>query len=87
MALFLVAPGGSAPIPRCSHAARGHGTGVVDLLARAAARRGAARNGLRAAALAVRFPGVGFAPTRVTVQVRGQATLRAPGRPAANRSR
>ena len=48
-------------------------------LARAAARRGAARNGLRAAGVAVRFPGVGFAPTRVTVQVRGQATLRAPG--------
>jgi Transglycosylase SLT domain/D-alanyl-D-alanine carboxypeptidase len=48
-------------------------------LARAAARRGAARNGLGAAGVAVRFPGVGFAPTRVTVQVRGQATLRAPG--------
>jgi soluble lytic murein transglycosylase-like protein len=48
-------------------------------LARAAARRGAARNGLRAGGVAVRFPGLGFAPTRVTVTVRGQAPLRAPG--------
>jgi hypothetical protein len=48
-------------------------------LARAAARRGAARNGLRAAGVAVSFPGVGFAPTRVTVQVRGEALIRAPG--------
>jgi soluble lytic murein transglycosylase-like protein len=46
--------------------------------ARAAARRGAVRNGLRAGAVAVRFPGVGFAPTRVTVQVRGEATVREP---------
>jgi hypothetical protein len=48
-------------------------------LARAAARRGAARNRLREAAVEVRFPGAGFAPTRVTVQVRGEATLRVPG--------
>ncbi len=48
-------------------------------LARAAARRGAVRNGLRAGGVAVRFPGVGFAPTRVTVQVRGEALVRAPG--------
>jgi soluble lytic murein transglycosylase-like protein len=48
-------------------------------LARAAARRGAVRNGLRAGAVAVRFPGVGFAPTRVTVEVRGEATVRTPG--------
>jgi Putative Flp pilus-assembly TadE/G-like len=48
-------------------------------LARAAARRGAVRNGLRAGGVAVRFPGVGFAPTRVTVRVRGEAGLRAPG--------
>ena len=48
-------------------------------LARAAARRGAARNGLRAGGVAVRFPGVGFAPTRVTVEVRGEATVRVPG--------
>ena len=48
-------------------------------LARAAARRGAVRNGLRAGGVAVRFPGVGFAPTRVTVRVRGEALVRAPG--------
>jgi hypothetical protein len=48
-------------------------------LARAAARRGAVRNGLRAGDVAVSFPGVGFAPTRVTVQLRGEATVRAPG--------
>jgi soluble lytic murein transglycosylase-like protein len=47
-------------------------------LARAAARRGAVRNGLRNSAVAVRFPGVGFAPTRVTVQVRGNVTVRVP---------
>jgi hypothetical protein len=48
-------------------------------LARAAARRGAARNGLASARIAVRFPGTVFAPTRVTVQVRGEATVRVPG--------
>jgi soluble lytic murein transglycosylase-like protein len=48
-------------------------------LARAAARRGAVRNGLRAGAVAVRFPGAGFAPTRVTVEVRGEAAVRVPG--------
>jgi hypothetical protein len=48
-------------------------------LARAAARRGAVRNGLRAEGVSVNFPGVGFAPTRVTVTVRGEALVRAPG--------
>jgi D-alanyl-D-alanine carboxypeptidase-like protein/putative Flp pilus-assembly TadE/G-like protein len=48
-------------------------------LARTAARRGAVRNGLRARAVAVHFPGVGFAPTRVTVRVRGEAPVRAAG--------
>src|SRR5215218_11343123 len=48
-------------------------------LARQAARRGAARNGLRAAQLAVSFPGAGFAPTRVRVEVRGQARVRISG--------
>jgi soluble lytic murein transglycosylase-like protein len=48
-------------------------------LARGGARRGAVRNGMRAGAVAVRFPDVGFAPTRVTVQVRGEATVRVPG--------
>jgi hypothetical protein len=58
-------------------------------LARAAARRGARRNGLpsarlegspavarRAAQLEVSFPGGGFAPTRVAVTVRGGADIR-----------
>jgi soluble lytic murein transglycosylase-like protein len=48
-------------------------------LARAAAKRGAVRNGLRAGGVAVRFPGGRFAPTRVTVRVRGEATVRGPG--------
>jgi hypothetical protein len=48
-------------------------------LARQAARRGAARNGLPAATVEVRFPGVGFAPTRVTVGLRGEAPVRLPG--------
>jgi Transglycosylase SLT domain/D-alanyl-D-alanine carboxypeptidase len=48
-------------------------------LARAAARRGAVRNGLRAGGVTVSFPAVGFAPTRVTVQVRSGATVRVPG--------
>ena len=89
VALFLVAPGGSAPIPRCSHAARGHGPGSWTCWP--ARRRGGAppATACAAAAVAVRFPGVGFAPTRVTVQVRGQATLRAPGddRPRTGRGR
>ena len=54
-------------------------------LARQAARRGAERNGLPAASVAVGFPGVGFAPTRVSVQVRGKGDVargwRRPGRP------
>jgi Transglycosylase SLT domain/D-alanyl-D-alanine carboxypeptidase len=54
-------------------------------LARAAARRGAVRNGLRADGVAVRFPGVGFAPTRVTVEVRGGAAVRTPGDDRARR--
>src|SRR5919109_2896753 len=48
-------------------------------LARRAARRGAVRNGLHASAVAVRFSRVGLAPTRVTAQGRGAATVRAPG--------
>jgi Putative Flp pilus-assembly TadE/G-like len=48
-------------------------------LARAAARRGAVRNGLRVGGVSVSFPGVGFAPTRVTVRVRAEALVRAPG--------
>src|ERR687898_2089888 len=45
-------------------------------LARAAAVRGAQRNGVRLRPEDVRFPGDGFAPTRVTVQVLGVARVR-----------
>jgi hypothetical protein len=50
-------------------------------LARAAAVRGAQRNGARLRPDDVRFPRGGFAPTRVTVRVRGEARVRVkPGR-------
>jgi D-alanyl-D-alanine carboxypeptidase/Putative Flp pilus-assembly TadE/G-like len=45
-------------------------------LARAAARRGADRNGLPAARVRVGFPHAGFAPTRVSVSVHGRAEVR-----------
>jgi Transglycosylase SLT domain/D-alanyl-D-alanine carboxypeptidase/Putative Flp pilus-assembly TadE/G-like len=45
-------------------------------LARAAAVRGAQRNGVRIGAADVSFPGPDFAPTRVTVRVRGDARVR-----------
>jgi transglycosylase-like protein with SLT domain/D-alanyl-D-alanine carboxypeptidase-like protein len=45
-------------------------------LARTAAARGAERNGVRVRPEDVRFPGGGFAPTRVTVRVRGVARVR-----------
>jgi len=45
-------------------------------LARAAAVRGARRNGVRLEAAEVSFPTAGFAPTRVTVRVRGEARVR-----------
>ncbi len=48
-------------------------------LARAAAVRGARRNGVRVQPEDVRFPGAGFAPTRVTVRVRGVARVRVGG--------
>jgi hypothetical protein len=48
-------------------------------LARAAAMRGARRNGARARPGDVSFPGGGFAPTRVTVRVRGVARVRVGG--------
>ena len=53
-------------------------------LARAAAVRGARRNGVRLGAADVSFPTAGFAPTRVTVRVRGEARVRVGrGSPAA----
>jgi hypothetical protein len=45
-------------------------------LARAAAIRGARRNGVRIAPSDVSFPGDAFAPTRVKVRVRGDARVR-----------
>jgi hypothetical protein len=48
-------------------------------LARAAAIRGGRRNGVSVRAEDVRFPGGGFAPTRVAVQVRGVARVRIRG--------
>jgi soluble lytic murein transglycosylase-like protein len=47
-------------------------------LARAAARRGARRNGVPSARVGVTFPDSGFAPTRVTVSLRGGADIRLP---------
>src|SRR5215204_4384029 len=48
-------------------------------LARMAAIRGGQRNGVRVRPADVRFPGDGFAPTRVTVRVRGMARVRVSG--------
>src|SRR5918999_4202394 len=45
-------------------------------LARAAAHRGARRNGTGAADVDVAFPGAGFAPARVTVSLRGSGHVR-----------
>jgi len=47
-------------------------------LARDAARRGARRNGVEPARIAIDFPGGAFAPTRVTVAVREAANLSLP---------
>jgi hypothetical protein len=55
-------------------------------LAVAAAIRGGRRNGVEVHARDVTFPVSGFAPTRVTVRVRGEARVRfGSGRPAAGR--
>jgi D-alanyl-D-alanine carboxypeptidase/Putative Flp pilus-assembly TadE/G-like len=51
-------------------------------LARAAASRGARRNGVAAGRITVESPGGGFAPTRVKVETAGEARLR-----LSNRSR
>ena len=45
-------------------------------LARAGARRGARRNGVAPGRVEVSFPDPGFAPTRVTVAVHGDASIR-----------
>jgi hypothetical protein len=44
-------------------------------LARAAALRGARRNGVAAGRVRVNFPGAGFAPTRIEVATAGEARL------------
>jgi hypothetical protein len=44
--------------------------------ARAAAARGATRNGVRLAGAGITFPGASFAPTRVAVRVRGTTSVR-----------
>jgi hypothetical protein len=45
-------------------------------LARAGAQRGVRRNGIPSARVRVSFPGAGFAPTRVTVSLRGGGEVR-----------
>jgi soluble lytic murein transglycosylase-like protein len=51
-------------------------------LARTAAHRGVRRNGAKSAQVGVAFPEAGFAPTRVTVSLRGRGDVRlASGRP------
>jgi hypothetical protein len=52
-------------------------------LAVAAAIRGGRRNGVEVQRSDVTFPVAGFAPTRVTVRVRGNARVRLPGKRAA----
>jgi hypothetical protein len=54
-------------------------------LAVAAAVRGAERNGVRLRATDVSFGGTGFAPTRVTVWVRGEARMQLGGEARASR--
>jgi hypothetical protein len=54
-------------------------------LARAAASRGARRNGVAAGRIRVEFPGGGFAPTRVKVETAGEARLRLSNRSRAER--
>ncbi|HEV3379063.1 MAG TPA: transglycosylase SLT domain-containing protein [Thermoleophilaceae bacterium] len=51
-------------------------TAAYLALARAAARRGVRRNGVRSARVGVSFPGAGFAPTRVTVSLNGGGDVR-----------
>ena len=53
--------------------------------ARAAALRGARRNGVPPSRVEVDFPAAGFAPTRIEVRTRGEARLRLGERPARER--
>ena len=54
-------------------------------IARAAAVRGGRRNGVAVRAADVRFPALSFAPTKVTVAVRGSDPIDVPGRSRAHR--
>jgi hypothetical protein len=54
-------------------------------LARAAALRGARRNGVAAGGVRVDFPAAGFAPTEIEVTASGQARVRLGDRPQAQR--
>jgi Transglycosylase SLT domain/D-alanyl-D-alanine carboxypeptidase len=51
-------------------------TAAYLALARAAAQRGARRNGAGSARIDIDFPGAGFAPTRVAVSLRGSGEVR-----------
>ena len=54
-------------------------------LAREGALRGARRNGVPPGRVEVSFPGAGFAPTRITVVLRGQVELHLRGHPDGDR--
>jgi hypothetical protein len=56
-------------------------------LARAAALRGARRNGVSQGQVEVSFPDQRFAPTRIAVAVHGEAEVRLPGRRRSSRDR
>jgi hypothetical protein len=62
----------SAGVPNPRHLS----TPAYLALARAAAHRGARRNGAGSADVDVAFPGAGFAPARVTVSLRGSGHVR-----------
>jgi Transglycosylase SLT domain/D-alanyl-D-alanine carboxypeptidase/Putative Flp pilus-assembly TadE/G-like len=51
-------------------------TAAYLTLARAGARRGARRNGVPPTQVSVSFPDAGFAPTRITVSLRGKVDVR-----------
>ena len=61
-------------------------TAEYEALARAAAVRGGARNGVPLRAGDVRFPGDSFAPTRVSVAARGEASVRVHAGPRGRRA-
>ena len=66
---------GAPPVPNPRHLSRERYVAI----ARDAAVRGGARNGVRVRSADVSFPGGGFAPTRVRVRLREIHRIRAPG--------